>query len=193
MANGNMNLLSFYFSSVGLLIALAAAELAGGFANAVQARRRIPIGALTLILALFVLLDLSSVWRWAWANRMFVGLKGLTIEATLLVALLYYFAARVVFPSAGEKRAAPDAHYWIEKRFAAAALILANLVMLAFDTAHYGLPPTSAPLAWLGLVTFYLPLLALMFTRGTIIDLVLLGIMIAHFVITNAYRISGGG
>jgi hypothetical protein len=188
-----MDLLTFYFSLLALLIALAAAEVARGFANAVQARRRIPIGALTLILGLFVLLDLSSFWRWAWANRMFVGPKGLSIEATLLAALLYYFAARLVFPRPGEKRATRDAHYWIDKRFVAAALILANLVMLAFDTAHYGLPSASAPLAWLGLVTFYLPLVALLFTRGTIIDLVLLGIMIAHFIITNAYRISAGG
>lgn len=192
-AKTTMDLLTFYFSSLGLLIAVAGVELSGGFATAVEARRKRPVDVLTLTFALFVLLDLSIVWRWAWANRMFVGLKGLTIEATLLVALLYCFAARLVFPRPEEKRASPDAHYWANKRFVAGALILANLLMLGFDTVHYGLPPASAPLAWLGLVTFYLPLVALLFTRGKIIDLVLLAIAIAHFIISTAYRIAAGG
>lgn len=188
-----MDLVEFYFGLLGLLLALAAAQLASGFANAVQARRSRPVDVLTLVFALFVLLDLSIVWRWAWANRTFVSLTGLTIEATLLVALLYYFAARLVFPRPHEKRARSDAHYWANKRFVAGALILANFVMFAFDTVHYGFPPASAPLAWLGLVTFYLPLVALLFTRGKIIDLVLLAIAIAHFLISTAYRISAGG
>jgi hypothetical protein len=188
-----MDLFNFYFSFFGLLLGLAAAEVAGGFANAVQRRKAVPIGALTLLLALFVLVDLSSFWRWAWANRQFVSLQGLMIEASLLVTLPYYLAASLVFPRPGEERASLDEHYWANKRFVAAGVILANLVVFAFNTIHYGLPPASEPLAWLGLVTFYLPLVALLFTRGKIIDLVLLAIMIAHFVITNAYRISAGG
>jgi hypothetical protein len=188
-----MDLFNFYFSFFGLLLGLAAAEVAGGFANAVQARRKVPIGALTILLGLFVLIDLSSFWRWAWSNRDFVSLKGLMIEASLLVTLPYYLAASLVFPRPGEIRASLDEHYWANKRFVVAGVLIANLMVFAFNTEHYGLPPASEPLAWLGLVTFYLPLIALLFTRRRLIDLVLLAIMIAHFVITNAYRISGEG
>ena len=188
-----MDLFNFYFSFFGLLLGLSAAEVAGGFANAVQRRRSVPIGALTLVLALFVLIDLSSFWRWAWSNREFVSLKGLMIEASLLVTLPYYLAASLVFPRPGEERSSLDEHYWANKRFVVAGVLLANLMIFAFNTTHYGLPPTTALLAWVGLLTFYIPLIALLFTRGKIIDLVLLAIMISHFVITNAYRLSGGG
>jgi hypothetical protein len=188
-----MDLFNFYFSFFGLLLGLAAAEVAGGLATAVQSRRQVPIGALTLLLGLFVLVDLSSFWRWAWANREFVSLRGLMIEASLLVTLPYYLAASLVFPRPGEARANLDEHYWANKRFVVAGVLLANAMVLAFNAAHYGFPPTSDPLAWLGLLTFYIPLAALLFTRHKVIDVVLLAIMVAHFIITNAYRLSSGG
>jgi hypothetical protein len=188
-----MDLFNFYFSFFGLLLGLAAAEVAGGFANAVQGRRKVPIGALTLLLGLFVLIDLSSFWRWAWSNREFVSLRGLMIEASLLVTLPYYLAASLVFPRPGETRANLDEHYRANKRFVVAGVLIANLMVFAFNTSHYGLPPATEPLAWLGLLTFYVPLAALLFTRGKRIDVALLAVLVAHFVITNAYRISGEG
>lgn len=186
-----MDLFNFYFSFFGLLLGLAAAEVAGGFANAVQGRKTVPLGALTLLLAVFVLVDLSSFWRWAWANQGFVSLKGLMIEASLLVSLPYYLAASLVFPRTGETRSHLDEHYWANKRFVVAGILVANAMVLAFNTAHYGLPRSSEPLAWLGLATFYIPLVMLLFTRAKRFDVVLLAILIAHFVVTNAYRISG--
>lgn len=186
-----MDLFNFYFSFFGLLLGLAAAEVAGGFANAVQARRKVAMGVLTLILALFVLIDLSSFWRWAWSNRAFVSLQGLMIEASLLVTLPYYLAASLVFPRPGERPRDLDEHYWANKRFVVAGVLLANLMIFGFNTGHYGLPPSSEPLAWLGLVTFYVPLAGLLFTRSKRVDFSLLAILIAHFVVTNAYRISG--
>jgi hypothetical protein len=188
-----MDLFNFYFTFFGLLLGLAAAEVAAGLATAVQARRRVPIGALTLLLGLFVLVDLSSFWRWAWANREFFSLRGLMVEASLLITLPYYLAASLVFPRPGEERASLDEHYWANKRFVVGGVLIANLVVIAFAIAHHQLPPTSAPLAWLGLVTFYVPLAALLFTRRKIVDLVLLAIMIGHFLITSAYRLSAGG
>lgn len=188
-----MDLFSFFFGFFGLLLGLAAAEVAGGFANAIQARRKVAIGALTILLGLFVLIDLSSFWRWAWSNQQYVSARGLMIEASLLVTLPYYLAASLVFPRPVETPTSLDEHYWANKRFVVAGVLLANLIIIAFAVVHRELPPPSAPLAWLGLVTFYVPLAALLFTRGKRVDLALLAILIAHFVITNAVRISGEG
>jgi hypothetical protein len=188
-----MDLFNFFFGFFGLMLGLAAAEVAGGFANAVQARKTVQIGALTILLGLFVLIDLSSFWRWAWANKDYVSTRGLMIEASLLVTLPYYLAASLVFPRPGEKRRNLTAHYWANKRFVVAGVLIANLAIIAFAIAHGQLPPASAPLAWLGLISFYLPLVALLFTRLHGADLVLLTVLIAHFVITSAVRISGGG
>ena len=185
-----MDLFNFYFSFFGLLLGLAAAEVAGGFATAIQARRQIPIGALTLLLALFVLVDLASFWRWAWANREFVSLRGLLIEASLLVTLPYYLAASLVFPRVNERVASLDEHYWANKRFVVAGVLCANTIIFAFNTMHYGLPSRAEPLAWLSLLTFYWPLAGLLFTHRRRVDIALLAILIGHFVITNAYRIS---
>src|SRR5689334_18788871 len=159
-----MDLFNFYFSFFGLLLGLAATEVAGGFANAIQSRRQIPIGALTLLLALFVLIDLSSFWRWAWTNREYVSLRGLLIEASLLVTLPYYLSASLVFPRSNEQATSLDQHYWANKRFVVAGVLCANAIIFTFNTMHGGLPPFSEPLAWLSLATFYLPLVALLFT-----------------------------
>lgn len=188
-----MDLFNFFFGFFGLMLGLAAAEVAGGLANAVQARTTVKIGWLTILLGLFVLVDLSSFWRWAWANKDYVSTRGLMIEASLLVTLPYYLAASLVFPRPGEKPASLNQHYWANKRFVVAGVLMANLAILAFAIAHHQLPLASAPLAWLGLVTFYVPLVALLFTRGLIADLVLLVVLIGHFVITSAVRISAGG
>ena len=188
-----MDLFNFYFSFFGLLLGLAAAEVAGGFANAVQSRARVPIGSLTILLAIFVLVDLSSFWRWAWANREFVSMRGLMIEGSLLVTLPYYLAASLVFPRPSEVRTTLDEHYWANKRFVVAGVLLANLMVVAFAVSHHQLPAFSAALAWLGMVTFYVPLTALLLTRGKRTDLALMSILIAHFIITNVYRISGEG
>ena len=186
-----MDLFNFYFSFFGLLLGLAAAEVAGGFANAIQARKKVPVGALTLLLAIFVLIDLSSFWRWAWANQSFISLKGLMIEASLLVTLPYYLAASLVFPRSGETPRHLDEHYWANKRFVVAGIMLANLMILAFNTSHYSLPRVNEPLEWLGLVTFYVPLGVLLLTRAKRVDVVMLSILVVHFVVTNAYRMSG--
>ena len=57
-----MSAFELFFSLFGLILGLAVAVVIGGLSDLLRERRRIPIGHLTPMLALFVLFDLSSLW-----------------------------------------------------------------------------------------------------------------------------------
>lgn len=79
-----MTAFELIFSLFSLLIGLAIAEVLGGFARSVRARRStrpVRIGWLTPLLGLFVILDLLTFWTIAYAAREQLGWDGLTMIA----------------------------------------------------------------------------------------------------------------
>ncbi len=52
----------FFFSLYGLILGLAIAVVIGGLSDLLRERDKIPIGWLTPLLGLFLLLDLVSMW-----------------------------------------------------------------------------------------------------------------------------------
>src|SRR5690606_15232254 len=87
-----------FFSLFGLILGLAVAVVIGGLSDLLRERRRIPIGHLTPMLALFVLFDLSSLWV-----NTFEGMSDIQVAygpfvAALVVASAYFFAAGMIFP-----------------------------------------------------------------------------------------------
>ena len=55
------------------------------------------IGWLTPLLAIFVMLDLMSFWRFAWTIRSLVSVTPLMLLGVMSFASAYYLAARLVF------------------------------------------------------------------------------------------------
>lgn len=106
-----MDEFGFYFSFFGLLLGLSVAEAANGLANAIANRRKIAMGILTPLLALFVLLDISSFWLIAWVNREHAIISWTTIFCGLAVAITYYLSAALIFPRSGQKYTSLDDHY----------------------------------------------------------------------------------
>ena len=66
-----MHEFEFYFSFYGLLLGLSAATLVVRFADALGEHGKRRIGLLAPLLGIFVLLDVSSFWIWAWRARDF--------------------------------------------------------------------------------------------------------------------------
>ena len=83
----------FLFSVFGLLIGLTLVEVAVKFADAIDAHRRRPIGILTPLLAIFVLIDVTSYWLFSWSLRDLLHVRWRTVFVALTFALPYYLSA----------------------------------------------------------------------------------------------------
>ena len=84
-----MSEFEFLFLVFGLLIGLTLVEIAVKFADAIDAQRRRPIGILTPLLALFVLVDVAGYWLFAWSLRDILHVRWRTVFIGLSVAMIY--------------------------------------------------------------------------------------------------------
>lgn len=137
-----MTAFELFFSLFGLILGLAVAVVIGGLSDLLRERRRIPIGLLTPMLALFVLSDLSSLWV-----NTFEGMSDIQVAygpfvAALVVAGAYFFAAGMIFPKTLSEWASLDDYYVGHHRWVFGGVIAANLGLLAMEaTAQRSLEP----------------------------------------------------
>jgi hypothetical protein len=128
-----MSAFEFFFSFYGLLLGLSVAVIATGVATAVQRRRTVRVGWLTPLLALFVALDIASFWDAAWTNFRHLPFSYGLLVAGLVIALVYFVAASLVFPQeifpqqTGDAGSL-DAHFWANKGIVLTLLIIANML-----------------------------------------------------------------
>ena len=134
-----MSAFEFVFSLVGLLLGLSLAELLGGLAKAIKARRHaartgaepLLLGHLVPMLAIFLMLDIAGFWTYAWTVRDLIPPTYVTLVFGLMVIGLYYLAASWVFPDDLADRRELDDHYFEQKRPIFAVVILCNLLAYA--------------------------------------------------------------
>ncbi len=134
-----MSPFEFVFSLVGLLLGLSLAEVLGGLAKAIKARRRaartgaqpLALGHLVPMLALFLMLDIAGFWTYAWTVREQIPPSYVTLVFGLLVIGLYYLAASWVFPEDLADRRELDSHYFEQMRPIFLVVILCNLLAYA--------------------------------------------------------------
>lgn len=89
----------FVFSLFGLMLGFSLAEVLGGFIRTIKARRHVRLGWLTPMLAVFVMLDLTSFWANAWDHRAAIPATYGVMVLGLAASGLYYFVASLLFPS----------------------------------------------------------------------------------------------
>lgn len=130
-----MSPFEFFFSFYGLLLGLSVAVLAAGAARAFKHRKTRPVGWLTPLLAVFVALDIATFWDAAWVNYRSLPVSYGMLVGGLVVAVVYYIAAALVFPDDSDEPGPLDAHFWANKRATLVLLILANLLGVAGQLA----------------------------------------------------------
>ena len=170
-----MTTFEFYFSFFGLLLGLSVAEVASGLARMLRARDRVRLGLLTPLLGVLVLLDVSSFWVIAWRSLQDVPISHLTIYTGLVVALAYYVAAAVVFPTDPERWTTLDDYYDGHKRWVVGGVLFSNAVGFGTRLAS-GLAVDFNPFE-IGLTAvFFGVLVALLFVRNRRANAVLLAL-----------------
>lgn len=118
---------AFMFAFYGLLLGLAVAEIASGFSRAYANRHIRRLGIIAPLFGALLLVDLITFWMNAWAYRDLDTISYVVAFAVAIVALLYYFAATQVFPSAGEIDTLDD-HIMIHRREVAFCVLASNLL-----------------------------------------------------------------
>ena len=128
-----MSAFEFYFSFYGLALGLSVAVIATGLATAIQHRKSIRIGWLTLLLALFVGLDIATFWDAAWhAFREAPFSYGMLVIG-LAIAMVYFVASSLVFPHQITDGQDLDAHFWANKKIVLLLTVAANTLMVAIS------------------------------------------------------------
>ena len=123
-----MSAFEFFFSFYGLLLGLSVAVIATGLATAIQHRKKIRIGWLTPLLALFVGLDIASFWDFAWTIFRDIPFSYGLLVIGLVIALVYFVAASLVFPHDIEDGLSLDDHFWANKKLVLLLTTAANVL-----------------------------------------------------------------
>lgn len=126
-----MSAFEFFFSFYGLLLGFSVAVVATGLVLALQHRKTVKIGWLTPLLAAFVGLDIASFWDHAWVNFRHLPFSYGLLVAGLIIALIYFIAASLVFPLKVEDGDTLDDHFWANKKIVLLLLIVANIAGVA--------------------------------------------------------------
>lgn len=123
-----MSAFEFFFSFYGLVLGLSVAVIATGLATAIQHRRKVQIGWLTPMLALFVCLDIASFWSNAWTTLQHLPVSYGLLVASLVIALTYFIACSLVFPHQIVDGDRLDDHFWANKRIVLGLMIGATVL-----------------------------------------------------------------
>jgi len=174
-----MTVFEYVFSLYSLLFGLALAQVFGGFGNTLQERHKLKVGWLTPLLGLFVIVDLTSFWEIGWELR---GMSGrpyfLYLLAGVLLAGIYYLAAKLVFPRNFVEWPDFDVYYFKHKQWVFGGILLCNIVVTAVTTA-IGSPFLRLPIGFANDLIYFVVLIALLTMHNKRANIALLVIMLA--------------
>ena len=119
----------YFFTFFGLLLGLTVAEVAVKLADAIDAQKRRPMGVLTPLLAAVVLLDISSFWLFTWSARDVITINWPLIFVALVLALLYFLSAALVFPRSEGEWKNLDEYFWTRRRYVLSGVMSANVIV----------------------------------------------------------------
>lgn len=118
-----MTAFEYVFGFFSLLLGIAAANVAAGFADMWRDRRQVRVGVATPLIAVCVLLAIMNVWIGNWTNRDVVTVAGDRLIYAAIAALPYVFVSRILFPSSGQGTDLEE-HFFAHRRVVLAALVI---------------------------------------------------------------------
>jgi hypothetical protein len=181
-----MDKFAFFFGFYGLMLGLAVTELLAGLGALARAGQLRKLGVQTGLLAMFLLLVICATWIDAWDSLRGVSLNFAGLWAPILIAILYYLAATIVFPREPEEWPSLD-DYFVKRKRDVGILMLAaefavNDTYLPVMTAAYVHDPAKF---WHWVIPYNvaikLAFIAFIFVRGKRANIAVLIAMILLF------------
>jgi hypothetical protein len=162
-----MSAFEFVFSLFGLLLGFSLVEVLGGLGKVLKSRRHVRAGGLTPLLALFVMIDITSFWMMAWLAREVIPANAVSLFTGLVICGLYYLAAILVFPDDPAERGELDSHFFEQKAKVLAGVLACNvLAYSARAWAQGGFGINYTPWDWSVFAAYFIVLTAAIFVRG---------------------------
>ncbi len=194
-----MDQFEYFFGFYSIVLGLSVVELLAGVARAIENRSSLKLSPLTLLLALFLAMDLSSYWLQAWMLYRGAPLSMAIITHGLIAAGSYFVAAYLVFPrSAKLKRGeGVDDHFWMTRRWVFGAVLLTNVLnvgTIALLTGGFGF--IGAPGYTAFIATFYVACtIAAVAPRGRAVVLALIWLVIFSMlaILMDSLSVADGG
>ena len=187
-----MTVFEFVFSLYSLLFGLALAQVFGGFGNTLQERHKIKVGWLTPLAGLFIVMDITSFWSTAWDLKDLFRPDYLYLLIGVLLAGIYYLAARLVFPRNFAEWPDFDVYYFRHKIWIFGGILFCNaiatVVLLAIRDSYL-----FSPLGASMIVTYYILLIGLLVVRSKRASLALLLLMMIKYAVFPLLYVLGVG
>lgn len=168
-----MSAFEFFFGFFSLIMGLAAVTLAAGLADVLKSRQAVKVGLLTPLLAVFMLMDISTFWAIGWKGLQSIEISYATIYLGLGMSLSYFLAASLVFPKDASEWPSLDDYYQGHKRLALAGVFVANSIGLSYRIV-WGDFDGMTVVQGARLALFFAALAALMLARNRALNIGLL-------------------
>lgn len=158
----------YLFSFYGLLLGIAVANVAIGFADMWRDSEKIAVGTCPPLVASSVLLGGMNVWLQMWHARPDVIVDGPQMIAAAAISLPYVFVSRAIFPGAEDhKERSLEEHYLNHRKLILILLAIPTLISVA---SHIVLDQITYAgwEAWWVIVRVAMPLLLIPFANRTL-------------------------
>src|SRR3954447_17499894 len=120
------------FSFYGLLLGIAVANVAIGFADMWRNCETIRVGTCPPLVASSVLLGGMNVWLQMWHTRPFVTVDGIQMLTAAAVSLPYVFVSRAIFPGAEDvAERSLEEHYLKHRKLILVMLVVPTIASVA--------------------------------------------------------------
>ena len=124
----------YLFSFYGLLLGIAVANVAIGFADMWRDCEKISVGTCPPLVASSVLLGGMNVWLQMWYSRPYITVNGIQMLTAAAVSLPYVFVSRAIFPGMeNEEERSLEEHYLRHRKL---ILILLAVPMIVSVATH---------------------------------------------------------
>jgi hypothetical protein len=171
LSSTNMGPFDYLFSFYGLLLGIAVANVAIGFADMWRDCEKIAVGTCPPLVASSVLFGGMNVWLQMWYSRPYVTVDGTQMLTAAAVSLPYVFVSRAIFPGVeNQPERSLEEHYLKHRKMILILLVIPTVVSVAshllLDRIHYTLWDSLWAAARIAVPLLLLPFASLRVQRG---------------------------
>ena len=158
----------YLFSFYGLLLGIAVANVAIGFADMWRDCERIRVGTCPPLVASSVLLGGMNVWLQMWHTRPYVTVDGIQMLTAAAVSLPYVFVSRDIFPGMeDDEERSLEEHYLRHRRLILVMLAIPPVVSVVSHVLLDKVPYDAWEIVWVT-ARSVLPLVLLPFSSRSV-------------------------